>query len=140
MERTRKNDSILQAHMDRREIATAALFLDSIGMKPRNKSDLVRIIFKHFVNTVTKKGFPFVETTHEADQVLTQLGITGLNVDNRLGKAHLENLQLEILEDEPEAHAELGTFSEPKRTKKDWENDMKKRAREALEATQERMK
>jgi len=114
----RKVDSVLQTAVDRRDLAVIANYFGIKGVINLNKSTLVRMAIETFSTALVKNGYADYESTHEASELLDNLGITGLNPRKRLYHNLADNLRLDGSDDlldsetEPEYEEERVTYRE----------------------------
>lgn len=68
-----KRDTMVQAWVDRRDLATCCLALKALGYHPRNASEIVALV----MNSIAQQQETRIETTQEAIEMLDGLGIQG---------------------------------------------------------------
>lgn len=79
-----KRDSLVQAWVDRRDLATCTLALLKLEYHPRNPSEVIALVLR----VIAEQQDRVIETAEEAIEVLNRLGFTtNLNPSGRgLGK------------------------------------------------------
>jgi hypothetical protein len=112
----RLNDSVVQSRVDKRYLATAVKFFMAAGRFPRNRSDLIRQIVEEFIGIlVTNKRVEFITESGEARALLSNIfGDDGLNVDERGRRNEYNNLNLDIIERNPEVIKDSESLSKLK--------------------------
>lgn len=90
-----KRDSLVQAWVDRRDLATLVLVLKRFDLHPRNASEIVAMALRLIANGEESR----ITTTHEAIEILGRCNIeTNLNPSGRGER----NLKLNLLKEEEE--------------------------------------
>lgn len=96
-----RNDSVVQCSVNRKELATIALYMYEQDVKPRSISELLRTTIEVLSTILVERmGAQKIETLKDANAVLDSLFVTTLNPSERLKKALLKNLQDEYENDE----------------------------------------
>ena len=94
-----KRDSLVQAWIDRRDLATCSIALKALGVHPRSPSEVIATILRMLAQQQETQ----VESTQEAIEILNSLGIEGqLNPSGR----GIGNLRKNLLNDQDDADLE----------------------------------
>ncbi len=123
-------DAVVQTRMDRRTLATIALWMQKKSYRPATRSDMIRLALECFEKVIGDEVMR-VSTTHEANKVLLGLFPEGLNPAGRGRRAMLHNLQTDMLRAPELGTDELGRIDVPK--------DLQRRILDAVEAEDKKL-
>ncbi len=94
-------DSVISVRLDRRSLATLAMFFEKTGDYPTNASTLVRMIVEELKEILIDHSLiEDVISTDDATNILRRFGITKLNPGRRGSKTYQKQLELQSLEAE----------------------------------------
>lgn len=94
-----KRDALVQAWVDRRDLATIVLGMTKLGMGPKHLSDVMRYTIKETVISVVSKGGTYIELMEDACDVIescltVKLNPGGKGLENMRHNAKLDESRL----------------------------------------------
>lgn len=130
----RVNDSVISVRLDRRPLATLAMFFEKTGDYPTSISMLMRMIVEELKEILVSHSLiEEVVSTNDATIILRRYGITNLNSGRRGERQYHKRLELEDLEAEFGNNSlEVLEYMTSKKTTKNIDTAMLKEAKRLM--------